>query len=141
MNQTLPALGHVTPGSYDTASVPGYKVKNCSRCSSRLETVPNQYQIVYVGNGATGGNTPASGHQVGASFAIAGNGFSRTGYQFTLWNTQAAGTGIGYQVGQSVQNLTLKDRDTVQLFACLLYTSMPAMRAMRLSPLAAIRNE
>ena len=117
VNQTLPALGHVTPGSYDTASVPGYKVKNCSRCSSRLETVPNQYQIVYVGNGATGGNTPASGHQVGASFAIAGNGFSRTGYQFTLWNTQAAGTGIGYQVGQSVQNLTLKDRDTVQLFA------------------------
>ena len=117
IHQTIPALGHIIPGIYDTTAVAGYKIKNCGRCGVRLETVPNQYQVSYVGNGATGGGTEGSRQQVGTQFSVAENGFSRTGYQFTLWNTQAAGTGTGYQPGQSVQNLTLTDQATVQLFA------------------------
>ena len=70
-----------------------------------------------MGNGAAEGGTEGSRQQVGTPFAIAENGFFRTGYQFTLWNTQADGTGTGYQPGQSVQDLTLTDQETVELFA------------------------
>ena len=117
IHQTIPALGHIIPEIYDTTSVAGYKIKNCGRCGVRLETVPNQYQVSYMGNGAAEGGTEGSRQQVGTPFTIAENGFFRTGYQFTLWNTQADGTGTGYQPGQSVQDLTLTDQETVELFA------------------------
>ena len=117
INETIPALGHASPAAYDTVSVPGYKVKNCTRCTARLETIANQYQVAYLGNGATKGTMSPSAQQVGIPFLIEENQFNRTGYTFASWNTDSSGKGVQYQPGQSVQDLTMKDQDTVQLFA------------------------
>ena len=117
INETIPALGHASPAVYDTTAAPGYKVKNCSRCAVRLEAIANQYQVAYLGNGATEGMMSPSPQRVGTLFLIGENQFSRTGYTFTSWNTDSSGNGIPYQPGQSVQDLTLKDQDVVQMFA------------------------
>lgn len=117
VNETIPALGHAEPPAYDTETVPGYKIKNCIRCSTRLETVANQYQVVYDGNGSTGGRMAGSLQQVGTPFFIAGNDFARLGYGFTCWNTLASGAGSIFREGQPVENLTMKDQDIFRLYA------------------------
>lgn len=117
VNETIPALGHAIPPYYDTESVPGYKIKNCARCNARLETIANQYQVVYEGNGSTGGRMAGFSQQVGTPFLIAGNDFIRLGYYFTNWNTLASGAGSIFREGQSAENLTMKDQDIVHLYA------------------------
>lgn len=117
VNETIPALGHAGPPSYDGETVPGYKIKNCMRCNTRLETVANQYQVIYDGNGATGGRMGGFPQQVGTPFLIAGNDFVRLGYGFTYWNTLASGAGSIFREGQSAENLTMKDQDSFRLYA------------------------
>ena len=117
VSETIPALGHSIPAGYDSVTVPGYKIKVCQRCGQRLETVPNTYHVIYEGNGAEGGTTPPTDHQVGASFKLAANGFLRTGYSFSGWNSQPSGQGTLYQENQTVQDLTLADGETVRLYA------------------------
>ena len=43
--------------------------------------------------------------------------FTRMGYDFTGWNTQANGKGTAYQPGETVSGLTGKDKATVTLYA------------------------
>lgn len=45
------------------------------------------------------------------------NAFTRTGYDFAGWNTEADGSGTSYADGASVENLTKKDGATVTLHA------------------------
>ena len=47
---------------------------------------------------------------VGSKIVIEKNGFARSGYTFTGWNTQADGKGTAYKAGDS---FTLTDKDTV----------------------------
>lgn len=47
---------------------------------------------------------------VGSEIVIEQNGFARSGYTFTGWNTQADGKGTAYKAGDS---FTLTDKDTV----------------------------
>ena len=47
---------------------------------------------------------------VGSKIVIGQNGFARSGYTFTGWNTQADGKGTAYKAGNS---FTLTDKDTV----------------------------
>ena len=47
---------------------------------------------------------------VGSKIVIEQNGFARSGYTFTGWNTQADGKGTAYKAGNS---FTLTDKDTV----------------------------
>ena len=47
---------------------------------------------------------------VGSKIVIEQNGFARSGYTFTGWNTQADGKGTAYKAGDS---FTLTDKDTV----------------------------
>ncbi len=68
------------------------------------------YKIVYYPNGGTGSSvtqnvTPLS------SFSLRANSFTRTGYQFTKWNTKANGSGTNYNNSQAMnpisQDMTL----------------------------------
>ena len=52
-----------------------------------------------------------------AAKALTSNAFSRTGYTFMGWNTQADGNGTSYDNGESVSNLTDTDGATVTLYA------------------------
>lgn len=48
---------------------------------------------------------------------LTANGFTRTGYTFTGWNTQADGKGTSYVNNASVQKLSAIDGDTFSLYA------------------------
>ena len=68
--------------------------------------------MTYNTNGATAGSTPAAvTHSQGTSITLNnGEGFSRTGYTFSGWNTNADGSGTDYAAGSNYTltgNITL----------------------------------
>lgn len=74
----------------------------------------NTYTVKYNANGGTG-TTTSSTHTYGTAKALTANGFSRTGYSFTGWNTAANGSGDSYSDKQSVSTLTTGSE--IELFA------------------------
>jgi uncharacterized repeat protein (TIGR02543 family) len=79
---------------------------------------PITYTVAYDGN-ASGvvGSTTSSTHTYDVEKALTANGFSRTGYNFTGWNTASGGGGTSYTAGQSVTNLSSTNNETVTLYA------------------------
>ncbi len=73
------------------------------------ENAPAQVKVSYDANGGTGTMESIIGN-VGSKIVIEQNGFARSGYTFTGWNTQADGKGTAYKPGDS---FTLTDKDTV----------------------------
>ena len=73
------------------------------------KNAPAQVNVSYNANGGTGTMESITG-DVGSKIVIAQNGFARSGYTFTGWNTQADGKGTAYKAGDS---FTLTDKDTV----------------------------
>lgn len=85
---------------------------------NRVKVPRKTYSVVYKGNGETGGSVnPQYGIRCGQTFSISGNGYVRTGYDFTGWNRNADGSGRFYSPGQSVSDLTKVNGDTVTLYA------------------------
>ena len=78
---------------------------------------PNTYTVNYNGNGNTGGSTTSSTHTYDVSKNLTTNGFTRTGYVFMGWNTEADGSGTAYLDEASVRNLTSTNNGTVTLYA------------------------
>ena len=67
-----------------------------------------QFTITYHPNGASGSEVVES--KVGSeSYTIRSNMFSRSGYNFTGWNTQANGGGTSYSAGSSYSDLANLD--------------------------------
>ena len=73
------------------------------------KNAPAQVNVSYDANGGTGTMESIIG-DVGSKIVIEQNGFARSGYTFTGWNTQADGKGTAYKAGDS---FTLTDKDTV----------------------------
>ena len=73
------------------------------------ENAPAQVNVSYDANGGTGTMESITG-DVGSEIVIGQNGFARSGYTFTGWNTQADGKGTAYKPGDS---FTLTDEDIV----------------------------
>ena len=73
------------------------------------KNAPAQVNVSYDANGGTGTMESITG-DVGSKIVIEQNGFARSGYTFTGWNTQADGKGTAYKAGDS---FTLADKDTV----------------------------
>ena len=78
---------------------------------------PNNYTIVFDGNGATGGSTASMSMKSDESKNLTANGFYKTGHSFKNWNTQANGNGTSYADQQSVKNLAVNGSGTVTLYA------------------------
>ena len=76
---------------------------------------PNSYTVHFDGNGNTGGSMSDQTFTYGVAQNLTANAFTRTGFAFTEWNTQANGGGTSYTNGQEVINLT--DQGTVTLYA------------------------
>lgn len=100
-----------------TASEAGEKVRTCTVCSYR-ETAeipaaggdaPAQSKLSYDANGGAGTMSPATG-AAGGAVVVAQNGFTRSGYTFAGWNTQADGNGTAYKAGDT---FTLTDKNAV----------------------------
>ena len=73
------------------------------------KNAPAQVKVSYDANGGTGTMKSTTG-DVGSKIIIQQSGFTRSGYTFTGWNTQADGKGTAYKADDS---FTLTDKDTV----------------------------
>ena len=77
----------------------------------------NELNVMYEGNGNTGGSTDGSPVKYGGTVTIAGNGFTKTGHSFNGWNTSADGTGTSYPAGSTFVSKPSVHGDTLKLFA------------------------
>lgn len=83
--------------------------KTCKYCGYKETVTQYQGKLTYDANGGKGATDPAPG-AAGGSVTVAKNGFKRSNYTFTGWNTQADGKGTAYKPGDT---FTLTDKDTV----------------------------
>jgi uncharacterized repeat protein (TIGR02543 family) len=77
---------------------------------------PITYTVAFDANQGSGTMT-AQGFIYGTAQNLTANAFTRTGYSFTGWNTQADGSGTSYADQENVSNLTAEQRGTVTLYA------------------------
>jgi streptogramin lyase len=77
----------------------------CSLLESNLFPHPGPYSVTYDANGATDGTPPTdtTNYPYGKTVEVLGNigNMVRTGCAFTLWNTQANGSGTSYAPGNT----------------------------------------
>ena len=66
---------------------------------------PIAYAVVYNGNGSTAGEMTNSTHTYDVYQKLTANAFSKTGYTFAEWNTQADGNGTSYANEEEIWNL------------------------------------
>ncbi len=98
----------------------GATVKNLTTTSITLfaQWTAVEYKIVFDGNGNDGGATadidPATYDN---PVNLTKNGFTKTGYTFSGWNTAADGSGEGYADQESVVNLASGQGETATLYA------------------------
>ena len=100
-------------GSLNTNSSPksfGFSVR-CIR--SNLGTLT----INFDGNGSTGGSTASQQIIAGNTASLNANGFTRTGYVFTGWNTAANGSGTSYADGADYTVAPATGNATITLYA------------------------
>ena len=96
--------------SYYYGKVYGYSV----RC---IRSAPGTLTINFDGNGSTGGNTASQQIAAGNTASLNANGFTRTGYAFTGWNTAADGSGTSYADGDDYAVTPATGDATVTLYA------------------------
>ena len=106
-------------GRLDTSSYPAmysaYKLHGLSvRC---IRSNPGTLTINFDGNGSTGGSTASQQIAAGNSASLNANGFTRTGYVFTGWNTAADGSGTSYADGADYTVTPATGDATVILYA------------------------
>ena len=76
---------------------------------------PNSYTIRYNANSGSG-STASSSHIYDEAKTLTANGFTRTGYTFAGWSTNARGAAL-YTAEEAVMNLASEDNATVTLYA------------------------
>ena len=79
-------------------------------------TAPNTYTIKYNSNGGVG-TTSNSTHTYNVASNLTTNAFTRDGYSFLGWSTNASDTTPTYSNSQSVINLTSENGDIINLYA------------------------
>ena len=73
--------------------------------------------INFDGNGSTGGSTASQQIIAGNTASLNANGFTRTGYVFTGWNTAANGSGTSYADGADYTVAPATGNATITLYA------------------------
>lgn len=92
----------VTNNVHADYKVSGGKYEGQSKTASNTQqyTLPwYAYDVIYNGNGNTGGSTSNQVKIGGINLSLRSNGFTKTAYRFKEWNTKADGTGIAYTAG------------------------------------------
>ena len=122
---TLPTTptktGYTFSGWYDNEGCTGEPITTIPQGSTEDKTfyaqwTANTYTVVFDANGGVG-EMANQDFTYDVEQALTANAFTRTGYTFTGWNTNANGSGTAYNDGQSAQNLTAENEGTVTLYA------------------------
>ena len=82
-----------------------------------IRSNPGTLTINFDGNGSTGGSTASQQIAAGNTASLNANGFTRTGYAFTGWNTAADGFGTSYADGADYTVTPATGDTTVTLYA------------------------
>ena len=78
------------------------------------------FAVDYDGNGSDGGATASQSKVYGVDLTLQTNGYARSGWAFTGWNTAADGSGTGYAAGG-----TYSANADVTLYAQWVQTNLP----------------
>ena len=71
--------------------------------TAKLKLAVPTYTVTYDGNGADSGKTTDNtAYATGTTATVKANGYTRNGYTFTGWNTQADGKGTSCKAGDSI---------------------------------------
>ena len=82
-----------------------------------IRSNPGTLTINFNGNGSTGGSTASQQIAAGNTASLSANGFTRTGYAFTGWNTAADGSGTSYADGADYTVTPATGDATITLYA------------------------
>ena len=82
-----------------------------------IRSNPGTLTINFDGNGSDGGSTASQQIAAGNTASLNTNGFTRTGYVFTGWNTASDGSGTSYADGASYTVTPATGDATVTLYA------------------------
>lgn len=107
----------------DGANVKNLSSKNGATVKLYATWKVTKYKILFNANGGGGKKMSAMDMKGGVAKNLTKNVFTRTGYTFAGWNTQADGKGKTYKDKASVKNLTAVDGATVPLYA--IWTGVP----------------
>ena len=82
-----------------------------------IRSNPGTLTINFDGNGSTGGSTASQQVAAGSTASLNANGFTRTGYTFTGWNTASDGSGTSYADGADYTVTPATGDATITLYA------------------------
>ena len=126
---TVPSkTGYKFDGYYTGANGSGTKYYNANGTSANpwaiaanttlhANWIGIDYEVAFDANEGSGNMENEAFTYGAASKALTTNTFTRTGYYFLGWNTNADGSGAPYYNGKSVSNLTTIDGGIVTLYA------------------------
>ena len=100
-------------GNLDT----GYNTGNYGYSVRCIRSNPGTVTINFNGNGATSGTTASQQIAAGDTAPLNINGFTRTDYGFTGWNTAADGSGTSYTDGADYAVTPAAGDTTITLYA------------------------
>lgn len=137
---TATKKGYTFSGWYDAATG-GNKIGDANADYTPTESKTlyahynaNTYTINYNGNGATSGSTASSTHTYDVAKNLTTNGFSKSGYTFLGWSTNASATSATYTNSQSVKNLTETANGSITLYAIWKDATAPTMLTPTIIP-------
>jgi len=97
-------------GSRQKVTIQLFNVPDATYYTNALNVVAtpkaaSTYSVIFDKNGGSGTNMENQTHMVGTTMGLSLNTYTRTGYLFGGWNTNAGGTGTNYANGAQVTNL------------------------------------
>ena len=103
-------LDIISEGYIDgTIKISGQTLKlesKTAKNTAKLKLAVPTYTVTYRGNGADSGETTdPTAYTTGEKATVQANGFTRSRYTFTGWNTEPDGSGISYAEGGSIKML------------------------------------
>ena len=121
---------------HDTNS--GYR-KNLGLSVRCIHSNPGTLTISFDGNGSTGGSTASQQIAAGSTAPLNTNGFTRSGYAFTGWNTAADGSGTSYADGADYTVTPATGNTTVTLYAQ--WEALPTMQEFTLAQCQSLASD
>lgn len=109
------------PSLLETSYADGEIVRNLAERANETITLyaiwtANRCLIIYDSNGGTG-SMHAQSLAYGTAETLYPNEFERAGHRWISWNTQPDGSGISYDNGATVQDLSTIDNSVITLYA------------------------